>query len=187
MALTLIDRAIEVAAKAHREQNRKDTDIPYISHPFAVAMLLMKEGCSEEVILAGLLHDTLEDTDIESDFICSNFGENVAAIVTGCSEPDKSLSWEDRKKHTLEVLTNASREIKLVVCADKLHNIRSVASGYQELGEKVWERFKRGKSQQEWYHKGLVKALCNQLDGYPEGSIFHQFADEVDTVFRLGI
>ena len=60
----MINLALEVAARAHDGQFRKGTDIPYITHPFAVGILLLKSGCSEEVVMAGLLHDTLEDTSL---------------------------------------------------------------------------------------------------------------------------
>lgn len=75
MPLTLIAFAIEVAAKAHKSQCRKGTDIPYISNPYAVGMILMKEGCSEEVILAGLLHDTIEDTVLVGCYIIWRVGK----------------------------------------------------------------------------------------------------------------
>lgn len=65
----MIYKALEIAAKAHRNQNRKGTDIPYITHPAAVALMLCKAGCSEDVIATGILYDTIEDTTITIDFI----------------------------------------------------------------------------------------------------------------------
>lgn len=85
-----LDLAIEFAAKAHGEQKRKGTDIPYISHPFAVGMILQQAKCEEDVVMAGILHDTLEDTETTEDDIRSLFGEKVLALVIGASEPDKS-------------------------------------------------------------------------------------------------
>ena len=87
----MIDLAIEVAAKAHQNQVRKGTDIPYITHPLAVGIILAKAGCSDEVIVAGILHDTLEDTPLTLDCIQETFGPRVASIVKGASEPDRSL------------------------------------------------------------------------------------------------
>ena len=143
----MIELAIEVAVKAHQNQFRKGIDIPYIIHPLAVGIILAKENCSDEVIIAGILHDTVEDTSITLDDIRKKFSEKVAWIVEGASEPDKSLPWEDRKRHTLEFLKReeVTPEIKFVMLADKLHNIRSIKADYVEGDETFWNRFKEGK------------------------------------------
>ena len=112
----MIDFAIEMAVKAHRGQPRKHTDIPYIIHPIGIALLLAQSDCSDELITAGLLHDTTEDTPIGLEDIRDQFGEVIASIVEGCSEPDITLDWEDRKKHTIEFLKTASLDIRIVAC-----------------------------------------------------------------------
>jgi (p)ppGpp synthase/HD superfamily hydrolase len=155
----VIDLAIEVAAKAHQDQFRKGTDIPYITHPLAVGIILAKSGCSDEVIAAGILHDTLEDTKLTLEEIIDKFGDTVAGIVEGASEPDKSLPWEERKQHTIDFVKEAPQDVKFVVLADKLHNIKSIAADYRRIGEKVWERFNEVKGKQEWYYQGLVRAM----------------------------
>ena len=180
---SLIDSAIEVAAKAHRNQARRGTDIPYITHPFAVGILLSQVDCSDEVIAAGILHDTVEDTAITLEFIRENFGEKVASIVKGCSEPDKSLPWEERKNHTIESLETASMEVRLVVCADKLHNIRTIASDYNKIGDEVWERFKRGKEKQEWYYRNLIESLNTKSENKSYLELFKLLRDEVENLF----
>ncbi|MED3562733.1 HD domain-containing protein, partial [Bacillus xiapuensis] len=100
--MEVVENALQMAGKAHEGQYRKLTDIPYIIHPVAVGMLLMKEGFAEDIVAAGILHDTVEDTDLTLEDIKQEFGEKIAEIVAGCSEPDKSLSWEKRKEHTIE-------------------------------------------------------------------------------------
>ena len=180
---SLIDSAIEVAAKAHRNQVRRGTDIPYITHPFAVGILLSQVDCSDEVIAAGILHDTVEDTAITLEFIQENFGEKVASIVKGCSEPDKSLPWEERKNHTIESLETASMEVRLVVCSDKLHNIRTIASDYNKIGDEVWERFKRGKEKQEWYYRNLIESLNTKSENKSYLELFKLLRDEVENLF----
>nr|WP_316046713.1 HD domain-containing protein [Planococcus glaciei] len=97
----LIELAIGFAAFKHTGQVRKGTSIPYISHPFAVGMMLQQAGESEEVIAAGILHDTLEDTATTEEEIRTVFGEQVLLLVKAASEPDKSRPWEDRKRHTV--------------------------------------------------------------------------------------
>ena len=179
----MIDLAIEVAEKAHRDQKRKGTDIPYITHPLAVGIVLSKAGCSDEVIAAGILHDTVEDTSITLDDIHKMFGEKVATIVEGASEPDKSLSWEERKAHTLEFLETAPLEVRLVACADKLHNVRTIAKDYNEVGHEVWKRFKRGKEKQGWYYRGLAQSLSARGDYQRYVALFSQLSVEVEMLF----
>lgn len=177
--MSLIDKAIEFAAAAHRDQNRKGTEIPYISHPYGVGMILQRAGCSEEVIASGLLHDTLEDTQTTEEELLALFGRTVLEIVKGCSEPDKGASWEERKQHTLDELKHASLSIRQVSCADKLHNIRSVRRDLVQVGEEAWSRFKRGRNSQKWYYKGLVESL-----GYTSRfALLDDLEDEVEEVF----
>jgi len=180
---SLIDSAIEVASKAHRNQLRKGTDIPYITHPLSVGILLFQVNCSDEVIAAGILHDTLEDAAITLEYIQKNFGEKVASIVKGCSEPDKSLPWEERKNHTIESLKTASMEVRLVACADKLHNIRTIASDYDKIGDEIWERFKKGKEKQEWYYRQLIESLNIKSENESYLKLFKLLRDEVESVF----
>ena len=79
--------------------------------------------------------------------------------MAGCSEPDKDLPWEERKQHTLDELGHAPLGVQLVACADKLHNISSMIEEHSRIGDDLWQRFNRGKDQQKWYYKGLVKSL----------------------------
>lgn len=153
-----IEEALEVAAQAHHGQFRKGTVTPYISHPYAVGLILMSAGCSEEVVIAGLLHDTVEDTDITLDYIQERFGESIAEIVDGCSE-DKSLRWRERKAERIEALKSASVEVCLVTCADKLHNLKTVISEYDEIGDLVWDRFHGGVEAQSWYYQSVLESL----------------------------
>ena len=176
-----VNKALEYSAKAHIAQKRKGTDIPYISHPYAIGMILSNAGCSEDVIIAGILHDTVEDTEVTLEDITANFGDKVAAIVAGCSEPDKDLSWEERKQHTLDELKNASLEIHYVACADKLHNISTMIEEHKSIGDAVWQRFKRGKEQQSWYFHGLLNSLSEGgLYGTP---LYREFKRAIETIF----
>ncbi|MDR6125143.1 (p)ppGpp synthase/HD superfamily hydrolase [Bacillus sp. SLBN-46] len=178
--MDVIEKALKTAAKAHEKQYRKGTDIPYITHPVAVGMILMKAGYSEELVAAGILHDTVEDTNLSLQDIEQLFGRNIAQIVEGCSEPDKSLSWENRKKHTIEYLETAPEEIRVVACADKLHNIRSIASDIEQFGDQVWGRFKRGKEQQEWYYTHIIESLGLQSSF----QLLDQLKLEVERLFK---
>lgn len=157
-----IEEALEVAAQAHNGQYRKGTQTPYISHPYAVGLILMNEGCSEEVVIAGILHDTVEDTDLTLECIKNRFGHSIAEIVDGCSE-DKSLRWRERKTERIEALKTASAEVCLVTCADKLHNLRTVISEFDTIGDVVWERFHGGIEAQAWYYRSVLDSLQTQM------------------------
>jgi (p)ppGpp synthase/HD superfamily hydrolase len=179
----MIDLAIEVAVKAHQNQVRKGTDIPYITHPMAVGIILAKTGCSDEIIVAGILHDTVEDTPITLDYIRDTFGKKVSMLVEGASEPDKSLPWEERKRHMVNYLKTAPLSVRLVACADKLHNIRTIVAEHEKIGDQVWERFRKGRSDQEVYYRGLVDSLCNRSDNQGYETLFQQLKSEVEGFF----
>jgi len=171
--------AIEFAARAHRGQMRKGTDTPYISHPYAVGMILQAAKCSEEVVIAGLLHDTLEDTDTTEAQLLELFGDKVLGLVLGASEPDKSQSWENRKQHTLDYLKTAPADLRQLACADKLHNLRSIVRDVEAVGDEAWNRFNRGYADQKWYYTELVESL-----GYASRfELLDAFQDEVESFF----
>jgi (p)ppGpp synthase/HD superfamily hydrolase len=177
--MDVIEKALQVASQAHEKQYRKCTNIPYITHPVAVGMILMKAGYDDDIIAAGILHDTVEDTELSLEDIERIFGTKIANIVEGCSEPDKSLTWEERKEHTIELLKTASVDIRAVACADKLHNIRSIISDFEQHGDAVWGRFRRGKLQQEWYYRNVIESLGFMMTF----KLLEELQEEVDRLF----
>jgi (p)ppGpp synthase/HD superfamily hydrolase len=181
--MTTIFDAIEVAARAHRGHCRKGTDIPYIVHPLAVAKILIDAGCPEDVVVAGILHDTVEDTPLSLDEIRHTFGEVVARIVEGASEPDKSKPWEARKAHTIEFLRMASEAVLLVSCADKIENLEAIRDDRERVGEEVWIRFRRGRDQQEWYYRSVLAVLEERLTARPGLSLVSHLKEALAEVF----
>jgi len=161
--MNLIHEAIIFASRKHAKGMRKGTDIPYISHPMEVALILTENGCPENVIVAGILHDTLEDTETNPVEILNLFGNEILKIVTAESE-DKTKTWKERKQATIDHLPCSSLDAKLVCCADKLSNLRSMASDKETVGEKLWERFNAPKTDVEWYYKGVAAALPELAD-----------------------
>lgn len=158
----LIEKAREFAMKAHEGQTRKLSTEPYFVHPEAVATILKESGLEEELIAAGYLHDTVEDTDATSLDIEELFGKRVASIVAGNTE-DKSKSWEERKQHTIDFVKTANFEIKCLIAADKLDNLRSLIE-VSDTTENIWSHFKRGKHQQAWYYSEIAKALLENIE-----------------------
>ncbi len=179
-----LDRAIRFAADAHRRQIRKGSGIPYISHPVAVAMILQKYGYPLDWVIAGLLHDTIEDTDVTLEEIRREFGNTVADIVEGCTEPEhRNRPWEQRKAHTINYLQNAPLAVRVVTSADKLHNLLSILQDRQVQGEEVWRRFHRARDQQEWYYRELMKSLTMNLDPADRPAIFDELEAAIERVF----
>lgn len=160
---TRVDAALALAATAHADQLRKSTDIPYITHPFHVALILQRHGFDEETIVAGILHDVLEDTDTDAAVLEARFGAAVATTVIACSEPDRQLPWEERKAGAVERMRSLAPPARAVVCADKAHNLQTIADAL-ERGEDVWDRFKRGAIDQIDYHRRALDALCDGWD-----------------------
>ena len=170
----MLFKAIEFAAKAHSGQIRKASGIPYIYHPLAVAKTLMKYHCAEELVIAAILHDTIEDTAVTMDDLVHHFGLRVATLVESVSEPDKSASWEVRKQHTITFLEDASPEILLIACADKLDNARSLHDEWLEHGESIWSFFSRPKPYQSWYYTSLVDLFSRRATEEPLTSLSDQ-------------
>ncbi|MBT2755310.1 bifunctional (p)ppGpp synthetase/guanosine-3',5'-bis(diphosphate) 3'-pyrophosphohydrolase [Mesobacillus foraminis] len=177
--MEIIEKALHMAAKAHEGQYRKQSRIPYITHPVAVGMILMKAGYEDDIIAAGILHDCVEDTEVTIDQLKNVFGLKIASIVEGCSEPDKSLPWETRKEHSIEFLKGASEDIRAVACADKLHNIKSITEDFNQEGDKVWQRFNRGKVQQEWYYRSIAESL-GHISRFP---LLDDLKEEINRLF----
>lgn len=155
-----IHNAIIFATLKHKNQKRKGTDIPYIVHPMEVMQILTENDCSENVIVAGILHDTLEDTDTRPEEIEKEFGKEILELVQSESE-DKSKSWKERKQHTIDCLKNDTLETKLVCCADKLSNIRSMYADFQNCGADLWKRFNAPKDELAWYYHSITDALAD--------------------------
>lgn len=143
-------RALLDAEHYHHEQARKGTDIPYISHPLAVCSLVLEAGGTETEAIAALLHDAAEDADAGGELILraieANYDAEVATIVSECSDAlpgkgEEKPPWLKRKQTYISRLRDAGASSMLVSAADKLHNLRAIYSDFQELGDRIWNRF----------------------------------------------
>lgn len=174
--------AIQASLEAHKDQLRKLEAGAYVAHPLEVAIILAQNGADEDVISAGILHDTVEDTTMTLEMITIQFGEKIADIVRGCTEPQIDVSWHDRKnwaiKHTHETATEAMR---MVICADKLSNMRSIARNYRRHGDKVWQGFHAPYDWQRWYYTNMLAGL-KPLSHTP---MYHELDALITEVFHL--
>ena len=135
--MNLKDRAKLFAINAHMGQIRKsEPDKPMIMHPIGVGMLLEEYGYDEKIVAAGYLHDVVEDTKYTIFDIKKEFGDEVANLVMGATEPEKSLSWEERKTHTIENTKELPLDNKLVICADKINNLEDLMLKFGKNGNR---------------------------------------------------
>ena len=160
---TKYDTAVAFALDKHREQVRKESNVPYATHLMSVSALVGEFGGDEEQMIAGLLHDVIEDQDVEAAELEQRFGARVAKIVLGCTDSVASPKppWKQRKEQYLALLAKKHPEIKLVSACDKLHNATAIARDLRDpaVGSKVWSRFTASKAEVRWYYRSLVEAL----------------------------
>lgn len=156
-----IQKAIDFAVEVHKAQKRKGKDIPYIVHPLVVGLILAKAGAGEDIIIAGILHDTIEDSHgkIKREDIEQEFGERVAHMVNDVTEQDKSLPWEERKRIALEHIAKMGNDSLLVKSADVLHNMTDLLQDLEREGDRVFESFNAPKNKQFDRYTNLVKSL----------------------------
>jgi len=154
-----LQRAFHYAAKCHEGQARKGTAVPYLSHLMAVTSLVLEAGGDEEMAIAALLHDVVEDCGGMPRLreIRKRFGPRVAGIVEGCTDSfvEPKPDWVERKRAYLEEVTHADAETRLVSASDKLHNVRTILSDYRKDGDAIWVRFNGKKEGTLWYYRAL--------------------------------
>lgn len=151
----VIERALRLAVRAHAGQTRKTDDTPYITHPVAVALYLTQRGADERTVAAALVHDVLEDTEVTSDALRAELGEEVYAIVAALTHDD-TLSWEDKKLAYIESVRRGSTAVKLVALADKIHNLKCLIEAFEQEGDSVWRHFNRGYEKKVWFEEAMV-------------------------------
>lgn len=162
------DEAFLYAHQLHRQQHRKSTGIPYVTHLLAVAALVGEHGGSEVQVIAALLHDAVEDqggagTGAE---IEARFGPEVARIVYACSDTDVEPKppWRPRKEAYIRHLWELPEDVLLVSIADKLHNARTILMDLYG-GNDVWKRFSGGKEGTLWYYRSLQQVYSARMQG----------------------
>jgi (p)ppGpp synthase/HD superfamily hydrolase len=157
------ERALVMAARLHRDQRRKGSGVPYVSHLLAVCELTLEYGGDEDEAIAALLHDAIEDQGgaVARAEIFQQFGPRVTEIVDGCTDTDESPkpAWRARKEAYIRNVENASASVRLVSACDKLHNARSLVMDYRIYGEDLWQRFTGRREGTLWYYRAMINAL----------------------------
>lgn len=161
-----VNHALAYAAKHHDREVRKGTRLPYITHPANVAIILTRYGCDEDTVVAGILHDVVEDC-VLGDYTREDLTQRVAhkfggevldtllSVTQRKSDGDGApLSDEERREDYLERLADASNRARWVCAADKVHNANTILTDLRRTIEPatVWSRFKAGRSgTTRWY------------------------------------
>lgn len=184
-----IQNAISFATKVHAEQTRKGKpDFPYITHPLSVSLILMNANASEDVIIAGILHDTIEDCkpyrSVNKELLEKEFGKDVAEMVNNVTEQDKSLPWAERKQKALEHIKDMDHNAILVKSADVLHNMRDQLADYLKEGDAMFERFNASKELQLERYRKLVTALHDAWDANPLLPEIKQAFEEINRLWN---
>ena len=169
MLTTRYDDALVYASNLHRNQVRKGTDIPYLSHLLSVSALVLKHGRDEDQAIAGLLHDAVEDQGGERTLeeIRAHFGDRVAGFVADCTDSRAvpKPPWRERKEAYVAAIPARSRESLLISLADKTDNARAILGDYRENGDQVWARFSVKKDGTRWYYQSLSELFSKYCPG----------------------
>lgn len=173
-----IQKAIDFAARAHKGQKRKVSKLPYVIHPLGIALILARLKAPEETIIAGLLHDVVEDCGVALEEISEKFGTNVARIVDNLTEKNKNLPWETRKQIAIEHISEMKQDSLLVKSADILYNLSDIKGKFKIYGDKIFEHFNAQKEKQLERYKKLIKALNTRWKENP-------LLPEIKRSFRL--
>ncbi|MBF4548373.1 bifunctional (p)ppGpp synthetase/guanosine-3',5'-bis(diphosphate) 3'-pyrophosphohydrolase [Corynebacterium afermentans subsp. lipophilum] len=178
-------QAINTAAWAHRDHVRKGTDIPYVSHVFGVMQLVSQVTDDEDVLIAALFHDILEDVPEEysPERMTREFGERVVELVRGVTKDSTLSSWQERADAYLAHLRKADDGSVVISAADKLHNLLSIHADLGELGDDLWARFNSGKERQLWWYRSVADLVLERLPGNPLGE---ELARQVERLENRG-
>ena len=149
-----------------------------------VASILMKNNAPEHLVIAGFLHDVVEDTPVLIEEIIEKFGEKVATLVDGATEPlhlrlrqKHEDIWDERKQHTVALIRDADFELKLLSCADKLSNIRDTINDLRYQGKEI-ENYEKNK----WYYSSMLKSFSTSQE-LQQTSAFKEFKQAVETIY----
>jgi (p)ppGpp synthase/HD superfamily hydrolase len=153
-------QAFLFAAEKHAQQARKASTVPYIAHLMGVASTVLEFGGDEDMAIAALLHDVVEDCGGNPMLkeVRRRFGKRVARIVDGCTDSCTTPKppWRERKEKYIQNLKTADAATRLVSAADKLNNIRSILADYRHVGDAIWKRFNGGREGTLWYYRALL-------------------------------
>lgn len=186
MDTSFLDKALRYAVDAHSGVERRGKNLPYIVHPMEAVAIVATITGDQEILAAAALHDVVEDTDKTIDDIKKEFGNRVAMLVASESDAviankSEEESWKERKKAAIDRLKNTSHDGKIVALGDKLSNARAMLLDYNQIGDKLWDRFHtKDKKDHEWHYRGLADSLSELSDT----AAYKEFVSIIDKIFK---
>ena len=163
--MNIKEKAKEFTILAHKGQVRKsDKEKPMIIHPINVGLILEEYEFDDNVVASGYLHDVIEDTKYSEEDILRLFNEDITSLVVSASEMDKTLSWEERKQHTIDSIKNLDLRHKAIICADKISNLEDLIILKEINGKLDFSNFNRNFDSQKWYYENIYKSLINNVN-----------------------
>ncbi len=183
-----IQKAISFATKVHQGQFRKGKETAYITHPLAVGLSLSQAGADEDTIVAGILHDTIEDSTPENKvsqvMLEESFGKEVAQLVASVTEFNKELSWEVRKQQAYEHIKTFSTNSLLVKSADIISNTSDLVEDYEIGGDEVFARFNASKEKILQHYLRVIAAIIEKWSANPFAEDLQRLARELQSIGR---
>ncbi len=189
---TKVNNAINQAAIWHKDQVRKDFErTPYVAHPYSVMLMLSEFTNDEDILIASLFHDVLEDVDLNlAEIIEKEYGSKVIEIVKALSEDkdpkrqtDAKATWRSRKLGYLEHLKIAPEEVLLISCADKLDNYHALAMTIESHGlDTALEKFNAPLKNQLWFADAIIEIFKHRLEGHPLVNSLSQTINHIKNV-----
>ena len=184
-----IQKAIRFSIRTHdvyQKQLRKGKTISYITHPLTVGLMLARVGADEDVIAAGILHDTIEDSmnekKVTKEMLAERFGERVADIVDSVTEQDKALPWEERKRGALEHIAHFSHDSLLVKSADVLSNTTELIYDIGERGHAVFDHFSASKERTLGHYARVIETILQKWPENPLAEDLRVVAKDLEAV-----
>jgi len=184
--LHLLNKAVHFAASVHRTQKRKGSDIPYITHPLAVSLILSRVTDNEDVITAGILHDTIEDCEpygsVTKDLLEQVFNFEIAQLVNDLTEQDKTLPWATRKAAALAHISRMRHDALLLKTADVLQNLTDLVEDIRTKGVGAFDKFNASKEDTIARYKKLEETFSRV---WPENPLLPDFQKVMKEFLQL--
>ena len=180
--MNLVDKATRYIALKHDGQYRRGLDIPYSTHLYGVARVLKTAKYSDQVVIAGLLHDILEDSDATVQEIEELFGAQILQLVKAVSEPDKSIPWKERKQKAIEKVKELNDDEISIAIAEKIQNLNSMAFVINNFGENAWYGESAKKSDQQWFYEHYFEETKKY---HPNNRLLKEFEEGIQRLISL--
>ena len=171
--MDLLTEAIIFASTAHDGMKRKLSSTPYVMHPLEAAVIVSSLTSDQEIIAASVLHDVVEDANIQPEEIEEKFGKRVKELVMAETENKRRQqrpedSWKIRKTEGIEYLKNTKdMGAKILYLGDKLSNLKSIYRDLKISGDAIWQKFnQKDPMEHKWYYTEISNALSEFKDTY---------------------